>query len=61
MRERALGRVQASSQLHREAAVMLTDSMRAYRRAGGHEATLVIETGMKLGTVRAIVTGKRTA
>lgn len=61
MRERALGRVQAASQLHREAGVILTDAMRAYRNLGGSESTLVIETGLKLSAVRAVVARKRTA
>jgi hypothetical protein len=61
MRDTALGRVQAASALHREAGTILTDAMRAYRKTGGSEATLVIESGLKLSVVRAIVAGKRAA
>lgn len=61
MRLTALGRVQAASHLHREAGVVLTDAMRAYRNLGGSEATLVVETGLKLSAVRAVVSRKRTA
>lgn len=61
MRSTALGRVQAASLLYREAAILLTDAMRGYRALGGSEASLVVETGMKVGVVRAIVSRKRTA
>jgi hypothetical protein len=61
MQLKALGRVEAASFLQQEASMLLTDAMRAYRKAGGAESALVVETGLKLSVVRAIVTGKRTA
>jgi hypothetical protein len=61
MRSAALGRVQAASALHREAGVLLTDSMRAFVRAGGTVEELEIETGFKLPVIRSVVKGKRTA
>lgn len=61
MRETALGRVQASSALHREAGSLLTDAMRAYMKAGGTIDVLMVETGLTLSVVRSIVNGKRMA
>lgn len=61
MRDTALGRVQAASELSRVAGELLTDAMRAYAAAGGELENLALEAGLDLRTVRAIVKGRRAA